>query len=132
MRTALAMVLAVLLVSCVLQVRSGLGQGQAGNQKTQATNQQQSGHHDMDQQMRKMNDMMVQHLGKRDPDFERRFIDMMIPHHEGAIRMARVALEQSAQPELRKKAEEMIKMQQKEIEQMKQWRKEWYGASSQK
>lgn len=132
MRTALAMVLAVLLVSCVLQVRSGLGQGQAGNQKTQATNQQQSGHHDMDQQMRKMNDMMVQHLGKRDPDFERRFIDMMIPHHEGAIRMARVALEQSTQPELRKKAEEMIKMQQKEIEQMKQWRKEWYGASSQK
>lgn len=133
MRTAVAMVLSVLLVTFVLQLQSSQGLGQAGNQKQQASTTKQSGQQgDMEKHMRQMNDMMVEHLGKRDPDFERRFIDMMIPHHEGAIRMARQALEQSNQPELRKKAEEMIKMQEKEIEQLKQWRKEWYGTTSRK
>ena len=38
--------------------------------------------------MTMMNHMMMQRLGKKDTDFEKRFIDMMIPHHEGAILMA--------------------------------------------
>ena len=85
---------------------------------------------DMNKHMQMMNKMMVQHLGEGDPQYDARFIDMMIPHHEGAVMMARHALKHSQRPELKAMAEKVIKDQQKEIEQMKQWRKSWYGENS--
>jgi len=60
--------------------------------------------------------------------FDRAFIDAMIPHHERAIAMAQTALKQADHPEIRRLAEEIISSQQKEIVQMKQWRKAWYGS----
>jgi uncharacterized protein (DUF305 family) len=66
-------------------------------------------------------------LGKADADFDRRFLDAMIPHHEGAIVMAQDALKKTKRPEVQKLAKEMIAAQQVEIDQMKQWRKAWYG-----
>lgn len=83
---------------------------------------------DMAASMKKMNEMMVHHLGKKDAEYERRFIDMMIPHHEGAVLMAEHALKHSNKPELKRMAEKMIESQQKEIEQLRQWREEWYRA----
>jgi uncharacterized protein (DUF305 family) len=50
----------------------------------------------------------------------------MIPHHQSAIEMARVALENSDNPKIKELAENIVGAQQKEIEQMKQWREEWY------
>jgi uncharacterized protein (DUF305 family) len=50
------------------------------------------------------------------------------PHHEGAIRMARVELERGAEPRLRRMAEEIIATQRREIEQMRAWSQRWYGA----
>lgn len=82
---------------------------------------------DMPKDMRMMNDMMVKQVGKKDPGFEKRFIDLMIPHHEGAILMAKQALKEANRPELKEMAEKAIKDQQKEIEQLKKWRQEWYG-----
>lgn len=82
---------------------------------------------DMDKDMRMMNDRMVKHLGTKDPKYEDRFIDMMIPHHEGAIRMANHALENANRPELKAMARDVIAAQEKEIEQLKKWRREWYG-----
>ena len=82
---------------------------------------------DMAKHMQLMNKMMIQHLGEGDPQYDARFIDMMIPHHEGAVMMARHALKHSHRPELKAMAEKVIKDQQKEIEQLKQWRKMWYG-----
>ncbi|QIN80989.1 DUF305 domain-containing protein (plasmid) [Rubrobacter marinus] len=58
--------------------------------------------------------------------FDRAFIDAMIPHHESAIAMAEVALEESEDPEIRRIAEDIVSSQQREIEQMRQWREEWY------
>ena len=58
--------------------------------------------------------------------FDRAFIDAMIPHHESAIEMAKVALEESEDPEIRRIAEDIVSSQEREIQQMRQWREEWY------
>jgi uncharacterized protein (DUF305 family) len=57
------------------------------------------------------------------------FIDMMVPHHEGAVEMARIALERSQRPEIRAMAEEIIAGQDDEIRQMREWRLAWFGSS---
>lgn len=62
--------------------------------------------------------------------FDRAFIDMMIPHHQGAIRMARIELAQGEDPDLAKIAEAIIAAQAREIREMNEWRVEWYGKPS--
>ncbi len=62
--------------------------------------------------------------------FDREFIDQMIPHHQGAIRMARVDLQRGEDEATKRLATEIVGAQATEIEQMNRWRKEWYGARS--
>ncbi|WP_166481691.1 DUF305 domain-containing protein [Scytonema sp. UIC 10036] len=69
---------------------------------------------------------MVENLGSADTEFDLRFMNAMIVHHEGAVDMAKDALNKSKRPEVRKLAQEIIDSQQKEIDQMNQWRKDWY------
>jgi uncharacterized protein (DUF305 family) len=64
-----------------------------------------------------MNSMNVKPTGKPDKDF----VLMMIPHHQGAIDMAKVELQYGTDPELRQLATDIIVAQQKEIAQMKAW-----------
>jgi uncharacterized protein (DUF305 family) len=78
------------------------------------------------QQMRSMGMMMdPQQLANQEP-FDKAFIDAMIPHHQSAIVMAKVALEESENPEIKELAQNIVSAQQSEIEQMRQWREEWY------
>jgi len=77
--------------------------------------------------MSMMNDMMVKNLGQKDRDYEDRFIDTMIPHHKGAIKMAGDALTKANHPEIKQMAQAIIDAQKAEIAQMEQWRKKWYG-----
>lgn len=51
------------------------------------------------------------------PDID--FLAMMIPHHEGAVEMARLVLIYGGDPPTRRLAEEIISGQQTEIEAMK-------------
>lgn len=60
---------------------------------------------------------------------DQHFIVQMIPHHEGAIAMARVALERSERPEIRSLANGIIEAQEKEIGDMRAWYESWYGAA---
>jgi uncharacterized protein (DUF305 family) len=61
--------------------------------------------------------------------FDRAFIDMMVPHHRGAIRMARVELDKGEDPRLRRLARDIIDSQSAEVEQMLGWRESWYGSA---
>ncbi len=65
--------------------------------------------------------------GKR--PFDRAFVDEMVPHHEGAMRMARVVLEKGRDPELRRLAQDIVVAQKKEIEEMKRFRQREFGSS---
>ena len=70
--------------------------------------------------------MMSGNLGAADNQFDLRFINAMLPHHQGAVTMAKEALEKSDRPEIKKLAQDIISSQQQEIAQMHQWRKAWY------
>jgi uncharacterized protein (DUF305 family) len=60
---------------------------------------------------------------------DERFIDAMVPHHQGAIDMAEVALENAEHPELLQLAENVISTQQGEIEQLRSIKEQEFGTS---
>ncbi|MGQ9827334.1 MAG: DUF305 domain-containing protein [Roseiflexus sp.] len=72
-------------------------------------------------------DMGPMEVAPGDPPFERRFLEAMIPHHEGAIAMARDALQKAEHREIHDLAGAIIATQEAEIAQMRRWLKEWYG-----
>ena len=61
--------------------------------------------------------MDVPVTGDQDVDFAR----MMIPHHQGAIDMARAQLEKGKDPQLRELAQKIIADQEREIGILNQW-----------
>ncbi len=71
--------------------------------------------------------MMSMSLGTADAGFDKRFLDAMIPHHQGAVTMAQDSLQKSKRPELQKLSKNIISSQQSEIDLMTQWRQKWYG-----
>jgi uncharacterized protein (DUF305 family) len=68
-------------------------------------------------------------MGMTDPEelaarrpFDRAFIDAMIPHHESAIEMAGVALDESENAEIRRIAGAIVQAQESEIAEMQRGR----------
>jgi uncharacterized protein (DUF305 family) len=61
--------------------------------------------------------MAIEYTGNADVDF----IKGMIPHHQGAVEMAKIVLEHGKDPEVRKLAEGIIAAQEAEIEWMTDW-----------
>ena len=58
--------------------------------------------------------------------YDRRFIDEMVMHHQGAIMSSRMMIGDSERPELRDLARRIQEGQQRQIDQMQSWRQQWY------
>lgn len=86
-------------------------EGMQANAANQAYMKAMDGMHD---------DMMT---GIMDPDPDTAFVRGMIPHHQGAIDMAKIQLKYGKDPKLRKLAQDIIDAQEKEIAFMNDWLK---------
>lgn len=96
------------------------GQGMAGMQgmPMQGMTDAQKAYMDA---MMKMHQPMMTGVHAKDPDVA--FVCGMIPHHQGAIDMARVVLKYGDNAEAKRMAEKVVKDQGQEIEEMTAWLK---------
>lgn len=85
-----------------------------GQNDTASTRDFKAGHKTM------MTHMHVAYTGDPDVDFRKQ----MIPHHQGAIDMAEVALKHAKDPSTKKMAQEIIDAQKREIAEMQAWLKQ--------
>jgi uncharacterized protein (DUF305 family) len=60
---------------------------------------------------------------------DKHFIEQMIPHHEGAIAMANLALQKAKRPEIKTLATAIIAAQTTEIQSMNGWYQDWFGSA---
>ncbi len=72
-----------------------------------------------------MADMAAMVHGQTGDDFDKAFLEAMIPHHQGAIDMAQEAAKGAKHEEVKRMAKGIISAQQKEIDQMKAWQNAW-------
>ena len=80
----------------------------------------------MNKEMKKM--VNLSRLESAKP-FDKEFIRQMVPHHQMAVTMARMALKNAKHPEIRTLAHSIIKSQSVEITEMRYWYKKWYGTN---
>ena len=76
--------------------------------------------------MKMMSDDSMKMMGTATgKDFDLLFLDMMTPHHAGAVTMAREALQKASHPEIKTLATNIIKAQEAEIKMMADWKAKW-------
>jgi uncharacterized protein (DUF305 family) len=130
--------LAILLASCgtgggdAQDVDQG-GKAGAGNRQPQSAEQarkdksgEMPGMKGMDRGTGGMASGLLMKNGKYSDE---RFIDAMVPHHEGAVEMARVAVKNAEHPEIERLAEHIISNQKAEINELESIKREEYGTS---
>jgi uncharacterized protein (DUF305 family) len=123
---ALLLAVAFLLAAC-----GGAGSGQQGNESGGGghgqMNNGQMDHGSMGMGSGGMARQMVMENGKYS---DKAFIDAMVPHHQGAIAMAEVALKNAEHQEIIQLSRNIISSQQAEIEELKSIKQEEFGTSN--
>lgn len=94
-----------------------------GNDAKKQVDGAETDHAAMTQQM---TDMTTALKDKKGDAFDREFLSQMIAHHEGAVEMARLALQSAGHSEIKDLAEKIISSQNEEIVDMKEWQQAWY------
>src|SRR5918997_4995789 len=121
---ALLLVVALMLASCG---GSGSGSGEQGSDKS-ADGMQGMDHSKMD--MDGGGTMSASEMLMEDGEYsDERFIDAMVPHHQGAVEMAQVALENAQHREIRTLARDIVTAQEAEIERLKSIKEREFGTS---
>jgi uncharacterized protein (DUF305 family) len=87
-------------------------------------------HQQMDSVMTVMDKGMQQMGGVPPTDLDASFAAMMVPHHQGAVDMARLQLLYGKDLELRRLAQSIIAEQQIEIQQMNAWLRKHQAATT--
>lgn len=64
---------------------------------------------------------MDQRMRQATPSGERNFAEITVPHHEGAVEVARAALPTIHDPELRRMAEKTIQENEHEAQELRAW-----------
>jgi uncharacterized protein (DUF305 family) len=108
---------------------SGQGSGEKSGEKSggmAGMDHSQMGHGSMGTGSGGMARQMVMENGKYSDE---RFIDAMVPHHQGAVEMAEVALKNAEHDEILELSENIVSTQQAEIEQLKQIKQREFGSS---
>ena len=72
-----------------------------------------------------MGDEMKKMEAATGKDFDLHFLDMMTPHHQGAVTMAKEALTKAEHQEIKTLANNIIKAQEAEIKMMADWKAKW-------
>src|SRR5215203_1986376 len=127
---ALLLAAAFILVACGGssggQQGSESGSEQESAKKSDGMDHGQMGHGSMGMGSSEMSRQMVMENGKYS---DKAFIDAMVPHHQGAIEMAEVALKNAEHEEIKELSHNIISSQQAEIEELKAIKKEEFGTS---
>ena len=83
----------------------------------------------MNMEMPGMADSMKMDMSKlasaKDKEFDLKFLDMMTPHHAGAVTMSKEALTKAEHPEIKTLAQQIIQAQEAEIKMMADWKTKW-------
>jgi uncharacterized protein (DUF305 family) len=118
----------LLAVAFILAACGGAGGGQQGSGSGGMAGMDHSNmdHGSMDMGSGEMARQMVMENGKYSDE---RFIDAMVPHHQGAIEMAKVALNHAEHEEIKELSHNIISSQRAEIEELKSIKKEEFGTS---
>lgn len=105
------------LATFALLASAGYGQAAQPGMKMKAAGQSASAKAYIAANKKMMMDMNKRPKGSADKGF----VMMMIPHHQGAVAMAKVELRYGKDPMLRTLARHIVRSQEKEIKQMKSW-----------
>ena len=72
-----------------------------------------------------MSEMTSSLRDKKGDDFDALFIAHMIEHHQAAVDMARLSEQNAKHEEIKKLSRDIVAAQEKEIQQMRDWQKQW-------
>jgi uncharacterized protein (DUF305 family) len=127
---ALLFAVALALASCAGATSSSAQQGSSEQDGGEESGDDMQGmdHSNMDMGSEGM--MAVSEMLMENGEYsDERFIDAMVHHHQGAIAMAEVALENAEHPELLQLAQNVISTQQGEIEELRSIKEQEFGTS---